>query len=188
MPRTRTRLASLLVPILAYVGLWAAAYFCVSPKDWTALQTWAVVLTGLVIIWYTWETKELRHAAYAQMDLQIRPYVVLQPETTQVLVTNFGNGAALHIRVDPVVVSTAEDIELRFLKMIPVLRSGESAPVEVTSFKKGKPTGDAYNVHLDPRYANRQLIVTVRFDDLELKAYSIVQQVSSESVVVSAVA
>jgi len=188
MPRKSTRLASLLVPIGAYVGLLAAAYFRASPTDWTALQTWAVVLTGLVIIWYTWETKELRLAAYAQMDLQIRPYVVLKPETAKILVTNFGNGVALHIRINPVVVSAVEDIELRFLETIPVLRSGESANIAATGFKKGKPTSDAYNAHIDPKYANQQLKVTVRFDDLELKTYSITQQVSSGSVVISAVA
>ena len=188
MPRTTVRMSSLVVPMLAYLALLAVAYFYSSPTDWTALQTWAVVLTGLVIIWYTWETKELRLAAYAQMDLQIRPYVVLQPESAQVLVTNFGNGVALHIRIDPVVVSAAEDIELRFLKTIAVLRSGESATIEATGFKKGKQTGDGYNAHIDPRYANQQLNITLRFDDLELKAYSITQQVSSGSVVVSAVA
>lgn len=33
--------------------------FVVCKDNWTAIQTWAVVLTGIVLIWYTWETMQL---------------------------------------------------------------------------------------------------------------------------------
>jgi len=54
----------------------AAAFWWTA--DWTARQTWAVALTGLVLIWYTWETMQLRRAAFAQRQLQLRPFVLLE--------------------------------------------------------------------------------------------------------------
>lgn len=187
MTRSSTRIASLLVPLCLYIGVMGYVYLC-DPSNWTALQTWAIGLTGVVIIWYTWETRELRHAAYAQIDLQIRPYVVLQPLAGSFQLTNFGNGVALHIRVDPVVVSKEHEIEIRFPKAIPVLRKGESATLEARSYKKGKDAGDFFNAHLDPEHANQETDVKVRFDDVELKTYSTTQRVSPGSVVVAAVA
>lgn len=184
MPRSPFRLLALIVPVLVYLGALAYAY-CRGSNDWPALQTWAMALTGLVVIWYTWETRELRYAAYAQMDLQIRPYVVLQTEGNGFLVTNFGNGAALHVRVEPVVVSVEERIELQFLKTVPVLRSGESGALEVTCFKEGKPTSDIYKALLNPKHTTEEFDVTVRFDDLELNQYATTQRISPNNIVVA---
>lgn len=185
-----SRVISLIVPMLGYFGVIAVAYLCLrSPiaTDWTALQTWAVVLTGFVVIWYTWETRELRIASYAQIASQIRPYVVLQPQNGSFLVTNFGNGVALHIRIEPVIVSQEQQIEIRFPKTVPVLRCGESATLDAKSFRSGKEAGDFFNAHIDPRYANQELPVTLRFDDVELKGYSITQRISPGEVVVEQV-
>ena len=130
MARSSSRLISLVVPILLYIGAIACAYMR-APTDWTALQTWAVVLTGLVVIWYTLETRELRIASYVQIESQIRPYVLLQPQNGSFLITNFGNVVALHIRVEPVIVSQEHQIEISFPKAVAVLRSGESTTVAV---------------------------------------------------------
>lgn len=37
----------------------------------TAVQTVAVVLTGLVVVWYTWETQQMRKTAHRQADAAI---------------------------------------------------------------------------------------------------------------------
>lgn len=186
MAKPFSRIISLILPTVLYVGVIAYVYMR-APTDWTAIQTWAVGLTGLAVIWYTWETRELRIASYAQIETQIRPYVVLQPQNGNFMVTNFGNGVALHVRIDPVVVSPEDRIEIRFPKAVAVLRSGESATVEARGYKAGQDAGKFFNANLDPRYANQELPVTVRFDDVELKSYSITQLVSPGEVVVSVV-
>ena len=184
MRHTFHRLLTLIGPLVLYAGANWVAFAC--EADWTARQTWAVVFTGAVVIWYTWETSELRRAAYEQMDLQIRPYVVVQPDGKSSLVTNFGNGVALHVRVQPVVVNSKEQIELRFLKTVPILRSGESAPLEVTCYKEGEPTSDIYTALLDPKKATEEYPVTVTCDNLDLKTYTTIQRVAANSIVVQA--
>ena len=174
--------------LLALLAIYAVAIWLafVCESDWTARQTWAVILTGAAVIWYTWETRELRQATYAQMDLQIRPYVVLQPDGRSSLVTNFGSGVALHVHIEPVVVDTKERIELRFPKTVPVLRSGESVSPEITCYKEGKPTSDIYKDLLNPKNATEEYEVKLCFDNLELKPYTRTQRVSPNSIVVSA--
>lgn len=177
------RLASLVLPVLVY----GAAIAYVYVKDQSNLQNWAVVLTGLVVIWYTWETRELRIASYLQIESQVRPYVVLQQENGAFQVTNFGNGVALHTRLDSIVVSEEHQFEIRFPKAVAVLRPGESAEVEARSYKSGKDAGVSFNAHIDPQHANQELDVTLHFDDIELKNYSITQHVSPGKVVVAMV-
>lgn len=183
MRHSFSRLTSLVLPVLVY----GAAIAYVYVKDQGNLQNWAVVLTGLVVIWYTWETRELRIASYLQIESQVRPYVVLQPENGTFLVTNFGNGVALHTLLDSIVVSEEHQIEIRFPKTVAVLRRGESAKVEARSYKAGRDAGDFFNAHIDPQHANQELNVTLHFDDVELKSYSITQRVSPGKVVVSTV-
>ena len=114
MDRSYARLLVLLVSLGLYAGvMW---YVFARESDWTARQTWAVVLTGAILIWYTWETMQLRYAAHAQREAQIRPYAVLQPTPGRLSVTNFGNGVALHIRVETVIVNEEFKIEIRFPK------------------------------------------------------------------------
>jgi|SRR6185369_3342432 len=180
MIRSTSRLLWLIVPALTYVGVLAF----VSIKDPGNLQNWAVALTGLVVIWYTWETRELRIASYVQLETQVRPYVVLQPQTGVFQVTNFGNGVALHTHLDPVVISVEEQIEIRFPNAVAVLRPWESAAIEARSYRAGKDVGDFFNAHLDPRYANERLPVTLRFENVQLKGYSTTQQVSPGQIVV----
>ena len=186
MPRTSLRVIVLLVSL----GIYASVMWCVFIRepDWTARQTWAVVLTGAILIWYTWETMQLRYAAHAQREAQIRPYVVLQHAPGTLMVTNFGNGVALHIRVDTVIVSKEFNIEIRFPKAVPVLRRGESATLEARSYKGGKDAGDFFTAHLDPEHAAHELEVKLRFDDVELKSYSTTQRVSPGTIVVAAIA
>jgi len=51
-----------------------------------------------------------------------------------------------------------------------------------------KDAGDVFTAHIDPKYAALNLNVTVRFENLELKPYSITQKVSPGSIVVAGVA
>ncbi len=58
MPSRFRRHGPLFAAVVLYsAGVAAAFYWC---TDWTARQSWAVILTGLAIIWYTWETTLLR--------------------------------------------------------------------------------------------------------------------------------
>jgi hypothetical protein len=62
-------------------------------------------ITAVIVWYYTWETKRLREATQRQIELQLRPFLVVRPVPggSSVLdrfyVYNIGNGAALNIRI-----------------------------------------------------------------------------------------
>jgi hypothetical protein len=55
--------------------------------------------TGGVVTWYTWETRQLRHATLRQISLQIRPFLAIAyGEDRKIWVQNLGKGVARDIR------------------------------------------------------------------------------------------
>ena len=165
-----------LVLVVGLYGLATAVAF-IWATDWTARQTWAVILTGVVVIWYTYETRRLRVASVRQLEMQIRPFVFLRPaEGKGFVVENVGVGTALNVRVRDVVVDTEYDVQIRFPDAIALLRSGETVPVRAETFREGRPAGDLFAAHIDPRYANRTLLLTIEYQNVELKPYVVVQK------------
>lgn len=164
---------------MAMGGIYAAALVATSVwwTDWTARQTWAVALTGLVLIWYAWEAMQLRQATFAQRELQLRPLVVLEPEKNSFRLRNFGHGTALNISIDDVIVSEQEEIVIRFPQVIPVLPAGATAEVRAESFKKGRLAGDFFLAHLDPEYASLDLRVCVHFQNAEMAPYMVTESI-----------
>ena len=158
-----------------YAGGIAAAFWWTA--DWTERQTWAVVLTGLVLIWYTWETMQLRRAAFSQRQLQLRPFVVLEPEEKGFLVRNVGHGVALNVQVDDVTLSEQEEVVIRFPRLLPFLASGGTAQLAAESFKRGRSTGDFFLAHLDPQYATLNLRVRVKFQNAEMTPYVVTESI-----------
>jgi hypothetical protein len=75
--------AFLIIAVAVYTATVLAAIW-LSP-DWTATQTWAIALTGLVVIWYTWETMQLRLSAWAQRELELGHWLCLSPRETDLL-------------------------------------------------------------------------------------------------------
>ena len=77
-------------------------------RDWLAAQTIAVVLTGLVLIWYTIETQLLRKESQKQTEIQIRPFVIVERKDRKIFLKNIGQGPALNVSVRPVQISSEE--------------------------------------------------------------------------------
>jgi hypothetical protein len=56
-------------------------------------------LTGLILIWYTWETREVRRAMLHQAALQIRPFLGIEyGDDRKIWVHNLGKGVARDIK------------------------------------------------------------------------------------------
>jgi hypothetical protein len=146
-------------------------------SGWTERQTWAVIFTAVVLIWYTWETMEVRRAAHLQRELQLRPFIVLEPQERDFVLSNVGNGAAVNIKIDDVVVDETHGVSIRFPASVPVLRPGAALPIRAESIKGGKSAGDFFLAHLDPQYAALELKIVLRFQNVEMKPYSVAQTV-----------
>ncbi len=119
----RSKWVSLVVPL----SLYGAGMICVFAyeSDWTAKQTWAVVLTGIILIWYTWETMLLRQVATLQREAQLRPFVVFRSENGKYVVENIGTAAALDVRIDGTTIQAPNlKMDITFPSPVSLLKDG----------------------------------------------------------------
>ena len=163
------------VLLAAYVAIMAWVFW--NYTGWTERQTWAVILAGIVIIWYTWETMELCRVAHLQRELQLRPFVVLEPQARDFSISNAGHGTAVNIRISDVIIDESLGISVRFPTSVPMLRAGAVLTIRAESLKNGKPAGDFFLAHLDPKYASLELKVVVEFQNIEMKMYAVTQTI-----------
>lgn len=137
------------------------------------IQTWAVVVTGAVVLWYTWETMRLRRMAVRQAELQLRPYVVFSADGREFFVENVGAAVALNVHIDDVEIYSPARTDVRFSSRISVLRPFEKTSVEASVFVDGQASTDFLLAHLNPAYASTQRPVTVRFCNAEGLEYAV---------------
>ena len=180
MLRTLSKWLYLIIPLSVYAaGIYCALKF---ETDWTARQTWAVILTGIVLIWYTWETMLLRRLAFLQREVQLRPFVVFRKEGERYVVENIGNGAALGVRIDSVTMEVpSTKLEIRFPNSLSLLKPGAVAYVEVKVLVNGNESDPMFAAHLDPQYAIQDVDVHIHFSNIEGKQYSLVEVVSPQT-------
>ena len=162
--------------VAAYFG--AVLLFLICVRDWLAGQTFAVVLTGAVVIWYTIETQLLRKETQKQTDIQIRPFVIIELKNREFFLKNLGHGPALNVQVRPVQISSEESIVIKFGEMRPTINPGETVELKAEGFHKGNPTGSFFTAHLNPEYANRNLSIFIDYQNIDLKSYTTRERVS----------
>lgn len=179
----RSILPCLLV-LLYLSGLGLAAWAtrnCSPTTQIGVLQTAAIVLTGLVIIWYTWETRRLGIETRRQTEVQQRPFVVVEPTKNGFEIKNVGRGPALNVTVDDVQITppdSDETIVIRFPRSVPLLSSnGQPVPLEAESFKDDRSWEDFFFPHLDPQYADLTLSLRIKFQNVESRHYAVEEKV-----------
>lgn len=183
MSRTISKWLYLLVPLVLYgAGIYCALKY---GTDWTEKQTWAVILTGVVLIWYTWETMLLRRIAFVQRELQLRPFIVFRREANQYLAENIGNAAALNIRFENIAFEApGTKLEILFPRTLPLLKPGASLEVPIEVKINGQTSDPAFAAHLDPTYAIEDVEVHIHFSNLEGESYSLVEVVSPQTLAI----
>jgi hypothetical protein len=181
--RTSSKWLYLIVPLVVYgAGIYCTLKF---ETDWTARQTWAVVLTGFVLIWYTWETMLLRQVAFLQRELQLRPFVVFRKEGQKYVVENVGNATALGVRIDEIIIGeSTTKLEIRFPSSLPLLKPGAVADVEIDVLINGKYSDSTFAAHLDPKYAIQDVDIHIHFSNIEGKQYSLTEIVSPQTLAI----
>jgi hypothetical protein len=146
----------------------------------TVVQTVAVALTGLVIIWYTHETYLLRVETQKQTELSQRPLVLAELSDKQFAVTNYGHGVAFNVSIKPVTVDEKEQIFIQFKDAVPILKSQEAKIIGAESFHKGTSTGDFFNAHLNSKYTTQDMILEVEYQNAELQSYVSREKISPQ--------
>ncbi len=181
--RSPSKWLYLIVPLALYGG----GVYCALRygTDWTETQTWAVILTGVILIWYTWETMLLRRIAYVQRELQLRPFIVFRREANRYLAENIGNAAALNIRFENIKFEApGTKLEILFSRALPLLKPGASLEVPIEVKINGQSTDPAFAAHLDPTYAIQDIEVRIHFSNLEGKSYSLVEIVAPQALTI----
>lgn len=178
--RTLSKWLYLIVPLVVY-GV-AILYALNFESDWTAKQTLVVVVTGFVLIWYTWETMLLRQAAFLQRELQLRPFVVFRREGQRYVVENLGNATALGVCIDAITISESPTkLEIRFPSSLSILKPNAVADIEIEVLINGNKSDPTFAAHLDPKYAIRDVNVHIHFSNIEGKQYSLMEIVSPQT-------
>lgn len=170
----RRNLFTLFLVLVTYAGGIAVTFIVF--QDWTARQTIAVILTGAVVIWYTWETMLLRQIALVQREQQLRPFVLFKGGADGYKVENVGATPALSVEILPVVLEREGiDFRITFPSSVPLLRPNEELPIAVEVTLNGTKIDSIYAAHLDQNYAVEAIDVVISFRSIEGKPYRLIQ-------------
>jgi len=159
--------------LIGFLVLIVGTYFV--SKDVIVTETATVILTGVVLIWYAWETNQLRRETQRQTEIQLRPFVIFRFENEVFQVSNLGNGPALNVRIDDVRISKEDRAVIRFPEVVPVLLVHESIPFPGEYILQGNTVDSESSAmaHLNPRFASLRLPVQIHFNNVEMKSYTV---------------
>lgn len=164
--------------LLAIYGLlmWVG-WFCID--DPTKLQTWAIIVSGFILIWYSWETRLLRVIASDQKDQQIQPLIIYENRRAGHYIKNIGNGVALNIQINRVLIGGSEDIEVTFPDSTPVLTPGEEVQVKGEFRLRGVELSDVNGMaHLSAGFSNQISTMSIGYSNIQYRKYLTTEQIS----------
>ena len=152
-----------------YALLMIAGYYFFK-DDWTAIQTIAVFLTGIVIIWYTWETKILREIAVAQLELQLRPYIVLSVNSLKFELSNLGTGVALNVKVRQIEKDDGRyKVKIVFAAPVTYIKPAQDIEIVGEVLINGERVSKHTAAFIDPNYATTESEIEIKYTNTEGK-------------------
>jgi hypothetical protein len=148
----------------------------VEEKDRIALfQTIAIFLTGIILIWYTWETSNLRKESQNQVkaaqnqvtetrrqtEIQQRPCIIVEyfGNPPRLRARNVGNGTAINIKLEGVSFSSPVSYGKGFPLFFPILVKDES--VELEGIEPG----------------NISISMTIHFENIDRSSYFVREKI-----------
>lgn len=151
----------------------------------------------VVVGWYAWQTQLMQKAMVAQtkvqadqaklqtrlLELQLKPVLEVdvdydKDDRTLLVVTNKGNGVAINVKIDPIVLAPegkgpdGADVRLEFDSVIPVLPPGKTENLAATPFFSTRAMDPKFpwGANLEAKYSGATYPVTLRFLDVEAKS------------------
>jgi hypothetical protein len=129
------------------------------------IQTAAVLGTLGVLIWYTIETAGLRRAANKQIDISLRPYLIIDMDSRWI--RNVGHSPALNIQIDEVIL---EDRIIRF-KKYPIIEPSKNEIIDFIVVGKQDPPNSGYQSQHSFEIIGSDYILSIRYSNLENVRY-----------------
>lgn len=118
MGKHRDVLAPILLIVVICTILFCILINCFQQIEYEKLNIVILIGTFLVVAWYTTETHLMRLAAKEQIDLSVLPAIAINnvdSESDTFEITNIGNGVAINIKIEDVVLNKMPDHRLKFI-------------------------------------------------------------------------
>ena len=173
---TRKNVLTILI-VLAVVCLLVIILF---PKTISFLGSYILLLTLLAIVFYSWETSQLRiqskrqiELAQEQMELSLKPQLEIVFQRAHFRLYNVGNGPAVQVRIDDKIVSPARyPVRLRFI-CPSIIKKDECLPIELKVLKEDGSCEDGSTClgFITPPLAMETYDIKVRYENLMGKPY-----------------
>lgn len=102
----------------------------------------------------------------------IMPLLVVEPANKQrhgykLIVTNIGNGTAMNVDLSPFPLTNELPIVFKADRRIMSLKAGESKELEILPYHDEELMDKSFTAHLHKDYANRELKVSIVYEDIE---------------------
>lgn len=154
-----------------------AGWKCI--PDATKLQTWSIIVSGFILIWYSWETRLLRVISSDQKDQQIQPLIIYENRRAGHYIKNIGSGVALNISIDKVSIGDTEETWIAFPTPTFALSPDQEIQIIGDFFHQGNKLLDINGTaHLSTGYATQTSILVIRYQNVQSKKYLTKQKIS----------
>jgi len=135
-----------------------------------AINSSVIFLTLLILIWYTYETRNIHLTTKRQVELQFKPILaieLIEEPDLALNIINVGNGPAFNIEIPNVPLGFDSGIYFKF-DSISSLRAGDSKQVKVKNFRGDEEVNFPFDAHLRPNYASNEVKIKIQYNDTEM--------------------
>jgi hypothetical protein len=155
---------------ILFIVLVSVIVFYILPKNISVEPRYTSTIlfaTLIAIVWYAIEANMMQRTMEHQLEVSTSAFLAISYNKKELAfeIANVGNGTAINITVDDLILDAENKIVLMF-PQYPYLRAGDSHLFQIDSYKAGKPIDFPFSAHLIKDYANKDYIVTVRFEDI----------------------
>jgi hypothetical protein len=128
--------------------------------------------TFIAIIWYSYETLELRREAQRQNLTLIAPIVILYIDNEEIIAENIGNGPAFELSIDKIYLVKEKGIEAVFNLDLGqnLLKKGEKKPLKGTVEINGEKILDSTS-YIKPKYTDKEFLININYLDMYRNRY-----------------
>ena len=165
----KSDILKLLVPLVIYLSV--TLYFFLCNPFFDTAQTIAIILTGVVIIFYTYETFKLRKVSQRQTELLIRPFISIYKLGVDIGLQNIGRGSALNINIEsPPFNHKGSEYRLIADDTIPLLNAGDKTHIK-TRVNIGDLSKEDLIMFEGEEFKELEIELIVSYQDLELSEH-----------------
>ena len=140
-----------------------------------SISDFVLFLTFLAILWYSWETRGLKTQIAKQIELSLRPLVLINwISPGKYVLRNIGNGPALAIQLGEIMVVDKPEIKYTFRK-IDLMEPKEQRDLEILI---GGETATTFDLGaITPHSAVRNFDYCISYTDINGTGYKSAGQV-----------